>query len=125
MAVANINANASLIGACHAFTQLQQRARFSVRMQVRVMLKMPVVAAFLLFPLVASAQTPTCRTLSDAEELQIAPGADEKLVNGSTIECKVGDTTVQTRFRVIDKRGATYECEVRAQGAKRYCWYGG
>ena len=89
------------------------------------MLKTLMVGLMLAIPTVATAQTAVCRALSDAEAQRTTPEADESLVRDSTIECKVGETTVQTRFRVIDKRGATYDCEIRAKGERRYCWYGG
>ncbi len=88
------------------------------------MLKSFAIGLMLLCSTPATAQ-PVCRPLPDVDAQHIITEPGESLVKDSATECKMGDAMVQTRFRVIDKRGATYDCEIRAQGAKRYCWYGG
>lgn len=74
----------------------------------------------LLTPTVAAAQEVTCRPLDDGETKKfIEPG--QRLVTGSGVECKVGETLIQTRYQIIDHT-ARYDCEIRVKGEKPYCW---
>jgi hypothetical protein len=75
----------------------------------------------LLAPTVAAAQEVVCRPLADTEvrKLIIEPG--EVLVKDSGVECRAGETLIQTRYQIMDYT-SRYDCEIRVKGEKPYCW---
>ena len=59
--------------------------------------------------------------LSDDEAVKFITERGQKLVKGSAVECKVGETLILIRFQIVEYT-ARYDCEVRAKGEKPYCW---
>ena len=80
-----------------------------------------VVGFVLLVPRGVASQEVKCEPLSDEEALKFVTEGGQLLVKGSGIECKVGETSIEIRYRIIDHT-ARYDCEIRAKGEKPYCW---
>lgn len=90
-------------------------------LEKKVFLKSLVIGLVLLTPTLAATQELTCQPLSDDETKKLITNPSQVLVKGSGVQCKAGETMIQTRFQIIDHT-ARYDCEIRAQGAKPYCW---
>ena len=62
-----------------------------------------------------------CSPLSDEGARKFITEPDEHLVTSSGVHCRAGNTMIQTRFQITDY-SATYDCEIRVEGAKPYCF---
>lgn len=87
----------------------------------KVLLTGLIVGVMLLAATVGASQEVACQPLSDDEATKFITDPGQILVKGSAVQCKAGETMIQTRFRIIDHT-ARYDCEIRAKGEKPYCW---
>ena len=90
-------------------------------LEEKVLLKGLIIGLVLLTPTLAATQAVGCQPLSDDETKKLITEPSQVLVMGSGVQCKAGETMIQTRFQVIDHT-ARYDCEIRAKGEKPYCW---
>jgi hypothetical protein len=89
-------------------------------LEEKVLLKGLIIGLVLLTPTLAATQAVGCQPLSDDETKKLITEPSQVLVMGSGVQCKAGETMIQTRFQVIDHT-ARYDSETRAKGEKPYC----